>query len=65
MEPIETLQRQNRNFRLELTRAQTELHYMHADHGSIFHRGPFVNCPSPDCVNVRILLGKENGNEPK
>ncbi len=60
---LETLQTQNRELRLELTRAQTEIHYLHNDRGSLYHRGPFANCPSPDCVRVRVLLGREeNGN---
>ena len=62
---IEQLQTQNRALVLELTRAQTETHYIHKDllH-SIYHLGPFSNCPNPDCVRVRVLLGREeNGNE--
>ncbi len=56
----EQLQTQNHTLRLELTRAQTEIHYTYKDilH-SIHHRGPFMNCPDPDCVRVRVLLGKE------
>lgn len=59
----EQLQTENRALLLELRRAQMELHYTHKDHlHSIYHLGPFANCPNPDCVRVRVLLGKENGN---
>ena len=59
----EQLQTDNRALRLELTRAQTELHYTCKDllH-SIRHRGPFANCPDPDCVRVRFMLDRENKN---
>lgn len=64
----EQLQTDNRSLRLELTRAQTELHYTYKDllpkdllH-SISHRGPFANCPDPDCVRVRFMLDRENKN---
>ena len=59
----EQLQTQNRAFRLELSRAQSELHYTYKDllH-SIHHRGPFANCPDPDCVRVRFMLDRESKN---
>jgi hypothetical protein len=59
----EQLQTDNRTLRTELTRAQTEIHYTYKDilH-QIHHRGIFANCPDPDCVRVRVLLGKEENN---
>lgn len=62
---IEQLQKQNRDLREALEKAQTVAHYALKDAGSLEHRGIFHNCPSPDCVDVRVLIGKEITSEHK
>jgi hypothetical protein len=53
------LREQNDSLRTLLEKAQTMAHYALKDAGSLEHRGIFHNCPSPDCVDVRVLIGKE------
>lgn len=60
---LEQLQKQNQELRIALEKAQTTAHYALKDAGDFEHRGLFANCPSPSCVEVRTILGKELTNE--
>lgn len=58
----EVLRKENTELRQALEKSQTTIHYLLRDSGRIEHRGVFHNCPAPECVAVRVLLGKEQNH---